>query len=104
MVEFETDDELSQRLFDDMGEFVNTWSNKNCDGMLSGETAIAALQTHLGNVIGNIPCQHCRATMLEDVIRELVQAADAPVVVSVHSDHGAAAIHTLELVEPKGRA
>ncbi len=104
MVEFETDDAMTQRLFDDLGEFVNDWANKNCDGMMPGETAIAALQTHLGNVIGSVPCAHCRAALLEDVIRELVQAADAPLVVSVHSDPGLAADAALELVEPQGRA
>jgi len=104
MVDFETDDEMTQRLFDDMGAFVNAWANKNCDGMLAGETAIGALQTHLGNVIGNIPCAHCRAVLLEDVIRELVRAADAPLVVAVHTDPGAAAEAALALIEPQGRA
>lgn len=104
MVEFETDDEMSQRLFDDMGRFVNAWSHKNCEGMLRGETAIAALQMHLGNVIGGIPCEHSRATFLAGVIRELVRAADAPVVVSVHSDPGAAVDHALAQIKPAGRA
>lgn len=104
MVEYEIDDELIQRLFDDMGRFVNAWSHKNCDGMLRGETAIAALQTHLGNVIGSIPCEHSRAIFLEGVIRELVRAADAPVVVSVHSDPRAAADYALAQIKPAGRA
>lgn len=104
MVEFETDDEMTQRLFDDLGEFINAWANKNCDGMLAGETAIAALQTHLGSVIGNVPCAHCRAVLLEDVIRELVQAADAPLVVAVHADPGVAAEAALGHIMPQGRA
>ena len=98
-------EELTQRLYDQVGAFVNMFIAANdANEAMGPDIVMSALVDHLGGVIGRVECGHRRAGMLKEVIASLVQNANADVIVSVHDDPGEAAQHALAAMKPQGRA
>jgi hypothetical protein len=95
---------LAGRLFDELGAYVNMFIEANARGNDLTDVVIGALVDHLGPVIGKIQCEHCRGAVLKGVIENLVQEANADVMVTVHDDPDEVMQLALNAMKPAGSA
>ena len=97
------DDDKAGLLLDAVGEFVNTWTEQNLPDGLSMSLILSVLVGHAGEQIRSVPDPDMRVQLVCQAIRQLVQQAEAPVVVSV-AHAASAADSALAHAVPAGRA
>lgn len=98
------DKEVATALGDAVGEFVNTWVKANHTGPVPANEILSMLATHAGRLIQLSPDAEHRAHLVGQFVMGVLEASDAPVMVSVLRLPDLVPKDSLATVKPAGRA